>query len=102
MNELLAKIIDAHGGIERWNGHEKVDATIVSGGGLFPLKGVPQDFVSVLHDGVAARGTLVCVALWCSRSAHDVHLRQDRHREAQWHNWLPSATPPGDDLLAIR
>jgi hypothetical protein len=43
MNELLAKIIDAHGGMERWNGHEKVDATIVSGGGLFPLKGVPQD-----------------------------------------------------------
>ena len=36
MNELLAKIIDAHGGMERWNGHEKVDATIVSGGGLFP------------------------------------------------------------------
>jgi hypothetical protein len=43
MNELLAKIIDAHGIMERWNGHEKVDATIVSGGGLFPLKGVPQD-----------------------------------------------------------
>ena len=43
MNELLAKIIDAHGGMERWNGHEKVDATIVSGGGLFPLKGGPQD-----------------------------------------------------------
>ena len=37
MNELLAKIIviDAHGGMERWNGHEKVDATIR---GLFPLK----------------------------------------------------------------
>src|SRR5580692_3831763 len=29
--------------MERWNRHEKVDATIVSGGGLFPLKGVPQD-----------------------------------------------------------
>src|SRR5271170_2521180 len=43
MNELLAKIIDAHGGMDRWNGYEKVDATIVSGGGLFPLKGVPQD-----------------------------------------------------------
>ena len=45
MNELLAKIIviGAHGGMERWNRHEKVDATIVSGGGLFPLKGVPQD-----------------------------------------------------------
>jgi hypothetical protein len=32
MNELLAKIIviDAHGGMERWNGHEKVDAMVFS------------------------------------------------------------------------
>ena len=40
MNELLAKILDAHGGMGRWQGYEKVEATIVSGGGLFPLKGV--------------------------------------------------------------
>src|ERR1700730_12959364 len=43
MNELLSKVIAAHGGIERWKEYERVDATIVSGGGLFPLKGVPQD-----------------------------------------------------------
>lgn len=43
MNEFLAKVIDAHGGIERWNRFTKVDATIVSGGGFFPLKGVLQD-----------------------------------------------------------
>jgi hypothetical protein len=43
MNELLGKIIEAHGGMERWNGYQRVDATIVSGGGFFPLKGVPQD-----------------------------------------------------------
>ena len=43
MNELLARILDAHGGTDRWNGYAKVEATIVSGGGLFPLKGVPQD-----------------------------------------------------------
>jgi hypothetical protein len=43
MNELLGRILDAHGGLERWNGCKKVDATIVSGGGFFPLKGVPQD-----------------------------------------------------------
>jgi hypothetical protein len=29
MNELLARIIDAHGGIDCWNRHEKVEATIV-------------------------------------------------------------------------
>ena len=43
MNELLAQVIDAHGGMNRWNRYEKVEATIVSGGGLFPLKGVVHD-----------------------------------------------------------
>ena len=43
MNELLARVIDAHGGIDCWSRFEKVEATIVSGGGLFRLKGVPQD-----------------------------------------------------------
>jgi hypothetical protein len=43
MNELLAKILNAHGGLERWRKYSKVEATIVSGGGLFPLKGVLQD-----------------------------------------------------------
>ena len=43
MNELLSKILEAHGGLDRWNKLERVDATIVSGGGFFALKGVPQD-----------------------------------------------------------
>jgi hypothetical protein len=43
MNDLLAAILDAHGGMDRWNGYEKVDATIVSGGGFFALKGLLQD-----------------------------------------------------------
>jgi len=43
MNKLLGKILDAHGGMDRWNQYEKVDAMIVSGGGLFALKGVLQD-----------------------------------------------------------
>jgi hypothetical protein len=43
MNELLTRILAAHGGMNRWNGYEKVDAMIVSGGGFFPLKGAPQD-----------------------------------------------------------
>jgi hypothetical protein len=43
MNELFAAIIDAHGGMDRWNGYKKVEADIVSGGGFFPLKGVLQD-----------------------------------------------------------
>ncbi len=43
MNELLAKAIAAHGGLERWNKLEKVSATIVSGGGLLPMKGLEGD-----------------------------------------------------------
>ena len=43
MNGLFARIIQAHGGIDRWNQYKKIEATIVSGGGFFQLKGVPQD-----------------------------------------------------------
>src|ERR1700693_6363091 len=43
MNQFLTRILDAHGGLYRWNGYEKVDAKIVSGGGLFALKGVLPD-----------------------------------------------------------
>src|SRR6185295_3691780 len=43
VNQLLARILEAHGGMSRWRGYEKVEATIVSGGGLFALKGIIQD-----------------------------------------------------------
>ena len=43
MSELLANVIDAHGGMDRWKTYEKVEATIVSGGGFFSLKGQIQD-----------------------------------------------------------
>ena len=42
-NELLESIIEAYGGIDRWNEYETVDATVVAGGGFFPLKGLPKD-----------------------------------------------------------
>lgn len=53
VNKLLATIIDAHGGMERWCRYRKVEATIVSGGGFFALKGIPQD--------AAPRRTSVCL-----------------------------------------
>lgn len=43
MSQLLAEVIEAHGGMERWRAFEKVDATIVTGGGFFGLKGLVQD-----------------------------------------------------------
>ena len=38
---LLAEVIEAHGGLDRWNALETIEAEIVGGGGLFPFKGSP-------------------------------------------------------------
>jgi hypothetical protein len=43
MNGLLSEVLDAHGGMSRWKQLQKVEASIVSGGGFFALKGVLQD-----------------------------------------------------------
>ena len=43
MNELLAEVIDAHGGLDRWNSLNLAEATLVTGGGLWGLKGLVQD-----------------------------------------------------------
>jgi hypothetical protein len=45
MGTLLGQILEAHGGLERWRRHSKVEATIFRGGGLFPLKGLIQDSI---------------------------------------------------------
>jgi hypothetical protein len=42
-SELLQKALVAHGGLDRWNGFETVQATIITGGQLFGIKGTPQD-----------------------------------------------------------
>jgi len=60
MNDLLGAILEVHGGLDRWLGYEKVDATLVSGGGFFALKGIIQDssprqFSASLHE---QRGSL--------------------------------------------
>jgi len=41
--DLLTKVLDAHGGLQRWRQFTRIEATIVSGGRLFELKGMPQD-----------------------------------------------------------
>jgi hypothetical protein len=43
MDQLLAEIIEAHGGMDRWKAFQTVEASIVSGGGFFALKGLIQD-----------------------------------------------------------
>ena len=43
MDALLQNVLEAHGGLARWNAFSSVRAQIVTGGGLWPLKGLIQD-----------------------------------------------------------
>ena len=43
VDTLLQNVLHAHGGIDRWHSLKRVDATIISGGGFFALKGIIQD-----------------------------------------------------------
>ncbi len=43
MNELMKRVIDAHGGLDRLHQFQTVSAEIVTGGALWPLKGLIQD-----------------------------------------------------------
>jgi hypothetical protein len=39
MTELLETVIEAHGGLERWNQLDAVSARLAQGGALWTLKG---------------------------------------------------------------
>ncbi|WP_458319339.1 hypothetical protein [Mycolicibacterium brisbanense] len=43
MTDLLADVLQAHGGLAQWNRFTRVEATIVTGGKLWAVKGQPQD-----------------------------------------------------------
>lgn len=43
MSGLLRAVLDAHGGLDRWLQYTRVEATIVSGGQLWEIKGQPPD-----------------------------------------------------------
>jgi hypothetical protein len=43
MNALLSEALEAHGGLHRWSQLSSVCTTIISGGDLFVIKGLPQD-----------------------------------------------------------
>jgi hypothetical protein len=42
-SRLLADVLAAYGGSDRWRGYREATATITSGGEFFALKGMPQD-----------------------------------------------------------
>jgi hypothetical protein len=59
MKNLLSDILAAHGGLERWNALHKVEATIVTGGTFWGMKGLVQDanprrMTVRLHDEIAS------------------------------------------------
>jgi hypothetical protein len=43
MSHLLEEVLEAHGGLDRWQRFSRVEADAVTGGGLFPLKGLVPD-----------------------------------------------------------
>jgi hypothetical protein len=43
MNDLLERAVAAHGGLERWTTLQSLTVTAISSGGLFAVKGMPQD-----------------------------------------------------------
>ena len=43
MVDLLSAVLHAHGGLDKWRQFSRVQATIVTGGGLWAIKGQPQD-----------------------------------------------------------
>ena len=43
MADLLDAVLNAHGGLEKWRLFSRVEATIITGGGLWAIKGQPQD-----------------------------------------------------------
>jgi hypothetical protein len=55
LSELLGRVLEAHGGIERWRSFDTVRATFASAGGLLPLKGLdvtpqPTEGVATIHE----------------------------------------------------
>src|SRR5262245_64322741 len=43
MNKLLGRIVEAHGGLDRWRSLSHVEATIVTGGAFWAMKNLTQD-----------------------------------------------------------
>jgi hypothetical protein len=69
MGDLLETVIEAHGGLERWNQLDTVSARLIQGGVLWPFKGQP----GVLDDVV------VTASLHEERVSHRPFGAADRH-----------------------
>lgn len=43
MTSLLSEVLEAHGGLERWQQFTTLSATIITGGEFWSFKGLVQD-----------------------------------------------------------
>jgi hypothetical protein len=50
-NELLPKVLEAHGGLDQWTGFATVQATIVTGGAVIRDEGHASGPNASPHDG---------------------------------------------------
>src|ERR1700737_1346572 len=74
MDELLARVLDAHGGLERWSSLEALTARLSVGGPFWGLRGFPDAFLVLLRYGVIKASWSVWVvspqvldSAWCAQ-----------------------------------
>jgi hypothetical protein len=90
MSDLLETVIEAHGGLERWNQLDAVSARLIQGGALWALKGQP----GVLDD------VFVRAGLHEERASHHPFGAPDR-RSSFTPDRVTIATTAGDLLEAL-
>jgi hypothetical protein len=90
MTDLLETVIEAHGGLERWNQLDAVSARIIQGGALWELKGQP----GVLDD------VFVRASLHEERESHHPFGAPDR-RSSFTPDRVAIETTGGDVLEAL-
>src|SRR6266446_311025 len=90
MTDLLETVIEAHGGLERWNNLDAVSARLIQGGALWDLKGQP----GVLDD------VFVRASLHEERESHHPFGAPDR-RSAFTPERVAVETTEGDIVEAM-
>src|SRR6266481_3995906 len=90
MTDLLQTVIEAHGGLERWNQLDAVSARLLQGGAIWELKGQP----GVLDD------VFVRASLHAERESHHPFGAPDR-RSSFTPERVAIETTAGDVLEAL-
>ena len=73
MASLLDEVVDAHGGLDRWNQLEQVHAHLIQGGVVWALKGHPGQLGRRLRHRESAQAVGVARAVPFARFAEHLH-----------------------------